>query len=283
MTLPADVIAGVQARLQSPRGARTSLERLVAALIREHLAERRAARQQLAAALLDRYYPVVRATAARHFSRCRGAVPLEELLSHASEEALKGALKFDATRKNPVTGQPVSPAPYLRRWADFGCRALLRERLGDQQEVRPDQDEDGSRWERLGGTDEGLEHAPERAAQRAVLLAWAEKLRGPQRRLARLLLQGLHDDEIVSRTGAALQDLDQVRGALAARLRAQDLDQAEDDLVTPVEAAQAAGLEVKVLYKALSAGRLPGCKRDGGWLLRASDVRALVRQRQGGS
>lgn len=277
LTLPAELLADLAAAGSAAAGlpatARWSTGAAVADLVRRHLAELRAARRAAAAAVVQRYWPVVRAVAAREYQRCRGLVPLDELLSAAGEEAVKGAQRFDAALGH-------SPAPYLRTWAMYGARALIAQRLGEaQQLVRPDQDTDGSRWEKIGGADVDAELAPERAELRAVITRWVRAQPPARRRLARALVRGLDDDQVVAATGCALVDVDAVRAELRQLLRAHDLAPVEDELLTPAAAARTAGVPVKAVHKALAAGRLAGRKREGGWLVRAADVRAWLRRR----
>jgi hypothetical protein len=249
---------------------------VLAVIVRQHLAERRRRRSERAAALLAQYLPVVRAAAARWFSLCKGAVPLDELQSVAYEEALKGAHRFDPTRRNE-TGQPVSPAPLLRRWADFGCQALVTAALQDQ-DVRPDQDEDGSRWERLGEADERLAQA-DGGALRGALAAFAGGLGPAGRRVLQALLRGEDDDQAAARGRGGLALVDEVRAQLAAHLAAQGLAPRPDAELTPAEVARRFGLTAKVVYKGLASGALPGRRRDGGWLVREADAAAFARRR----
>lgn len=113
MTLPSAAYGAIAAKLATlPCGATASVPRWCAAAIR-------AALRKDTAATITRYYPVVRAVAARAFRACHGEVPFDELLSAASEEALKGAAR--------ANGQG-SPAPLIRTWATWGCRALIEQR-----------------------------------------------------------------------------------------------------------------------------------------------------------
>lgn len=243
------------------------------AVLQQHLAERKAAQQALAGELLTKYWPVARAVAAKWFRRLQGAVPLAELDSAAFNEITTAAHKFDASLG-------YSPAPYFRRWAEWGIQALLRQRNQDQALIHPDQDQEdeaGTRWERLGARDETLEEAPARAEQRRAVLAFLRQQDGPHKRALGRLARGEDDDTVARATGLDLAELALLREALATALGTE-----EDEEATPADAAAAARVPLKVVYKALATGQLDGRKRDGAWVLRAADVRAWVRRREAG-
>lgn len=247
-----------------PPGGRLTAAGYLAELAREDLRQDEAERKKLAAELLAKYWPVARAVAARAFRELRGAVPLAELDSAAFNEIATAAQRFD-----PSLG--FSPAPYFRKWATWGVKALLRQRGDDARLVRPDQEESGG-WERHGGADEA--DAAERAELRRALQAFLQQQGPRERRAVALLGQGLDDDEVSERTGLSLAELELLRDALAAATgRERDRD------LAPEAAAAAVGVPVKTLRKALQTGALQGRRRDGEWVIREAEAQAWARRR----
>lgn len=253
----------------TPQGGTVSAGRYLAALLDAELQRRAALRAQLARDILAKYHGVPLAVAANAYQRCGGAVPLDELQSVACEEALKGARRYD-----PATG--FSPAPLLRRWAEFGVRALLRARFEEvRQEVRPDQEQDGGgRWERLGASEDAEERG-DRREQVQRLAQLVAQLRGAERKAAQALARGEDEDGAAQRSGLPVAAVRALRSRLAAELEIQ-----EDAELTPGEAAQLAGASLKQVQSALLAGRLAGQRRGGRWVLRASEVRAWAQSLQ---
>jgi len=275
VTLSGDELAALRRRLRVarrllPGGARLTEGVYIASILRADLAKDLAAQRKLGSELLARFWPVARAVAARWFRQLRGEVPLAELDSAAFNEIATAAQRFD-----PSLG--YSPAPYFRRWAEWGVRALMRQRAAEAQLVHPDGDADqgeASRWERIGEVDTSLETAPERAELRAAAAAWLRQQSPAARRAVQLLAEGQGDDQVAEATGLDLAELELLRAGLAEATGIQ-----RDEELTPAQAAQVAGVPPKVVYKAVAGGALAARRRAGAWVLRASDVRAWARRR----
>lgn len=263
--LPADALDLLDAQRSLAQGpVRLTRSALAAAFVRQALRLRRRADQARAAALLEKYLPVPRAVAAAWFRRLQGSIPLEELQSAAYEEALKGARRFDPGRLNPETGQPVSPAPYLRTWAERGVQALVRERQEEAQDVRPDGEE--GRWERLGG-----EVVPDSSTSLDLTRALNSFPPAP-RRIVLLLAQGAGYDAVAARVGCTTEEVRAAVVALHQHLRTQGIDHTPDEELPLAEAARRASVSPKSLGKRLRAGRLRGRKLNGEWMVFLSEL-----------
>lgn len=248
---------------RAPRGTLTRAS-LVRYLVRQELArlaQERAAWQRQA---LAAYLPVVRKVAAAWFSRCKGAVELEELQAVSLLAAAEAAPRL-------VPG--FSPAPFLRQAAHYACLHLVQERMAQAQEVRPDQDP--GRWERLGG----VEEQGEEIGLRGHIEAFACGLGKRERLILEGLMRGLGEDEVAALARTTLPEVAALRTSLAAYLEAQGVEVRSDDDWSPAQAAARVGAPVKMVYRAIRSGLLPARRRAGAWVLRGSDVREWARSR----
>lgn len=236
--------------------------------VRADLARRRRAHKARAAKMFAQFLPVVRAVAARWFSALKGSIPIEDLQSAAYEEGMKGALKFRPEAVG-ATWEALggAPAPYLRRWAEFGVRALVSARREEGQEMRPDQEEPG-RWERLGG--EQTTADPTLAPTLRAALATFGSPR--ERRVLRLLADGLDYDTITARTRLSAEEIRALVSRLQAHLTAAGVAHAPDEELSIAQAAHRFGVSPKSIAKRLRSGKLRGRKLDGEWLVMASEV-----------
>lgn len=268
-------VAALSATL--PSCASYSAGAFMADLYRAHLRERRAAKIAEADRLTRQYEDAWMAFAARTFKKLRGAIEIADLQGWAYEEARKAMMRFD-----PSLG--YSPASSIKGWLGFALRGYLRDHFqGELPEgmslIFADGDhgdDDRSKWEKIGGEDASLEAAPENAETRTRMIDFLRTLSGAERKIAKLLVKGLDEDQISEKLpGVPLEGIEAVRAAFAAALGRE----LEADL-SPAEIETKHAVPVKLTHKALNAGALPGRKRGGEWRVRESDLRAWLRRRE---
>ena len=269
--LDASEVARIEALFSDvPEYARPSLRSYCIRALQERLQNIADEKEKSARKLLWQFDRVWMAVAANAYRRCRGAVPIEDLQDVAREEALKACRR--------VNGKG-SPAPLIRSWANYGVIALLKERmsLSEFTLIYPDGDageERRSRWETLAdeaaAPDSSVSLRQTEEALRQVVAAMTDA----QRRIARRLLQGCDDDEIVEKTrGATLEAVGEVRALLS-----MELGVVQEPELNLQEAAALLKKSPQTLLKMIGRGELDAQRRGGKYFLRESVVRGLLRR-----
>lgn len=221
--------------------------------------------------IVIKYMPVVLDRATKWFKLSKGVVPLEDLIAIGQQEALKAAQRFDF-------GRGTSFAPYVRMWADYGCRDLVKrtQTYENTHQGLPDAQE--GEWEEVHT--EADEQAPERSELREEIEAFILLLSGKQQRSRRrqiqALLGGLQGDEAAQVAKVSVQELLQTQQLLKEFLTERGLgrESGAQDL-TLSELSERTQIPLKSLYKQLTSGKIQGYKLQGTWRIPWSEVASL--------
>lgn len=261
--VPQDVVASLSPQVSVPAYIRFLLET-------EIESNRNQARKKQHEIVI-KYMPVVLDRATKWFKLTKGEIPLEDLIAVGQQEALKAAQRFDFERG-------TSFAPYVRMWADYGCRDLVRRtQAWDNAHQSLPEPREGEREEAYTEAEEDVvERSELREEIEQFILLVKGKAQRSRRRQLRALLAGHKGDEAARIARVSVQEVQETQEALRAYLqeRGHARSQSPSDL-TLQEVAAKTRIPLKSIYKQLTSGRLNGYKLQGTWRIPASELSSL--------